>query len=121
MIEFLRVYTELVYQYNLFQYNLFISIWERRLDVDPMPNVDIYIRDHLMDAGRFTPSQSNLTVAFDDPLRNIDLSLNGIGLCLDLKASTPSGISEPKQNLLDRVPKLFEVLSFYSAIIFYSV
>ena len=41
---------------------------DRRLYVDFMPNVDIYIRDHLMDTGRFTPSQPNLDLAFEDPL-----------------------------------------------------
>jgi photosystem II stability/assembly factor-like uncharacterized protein len=67
------------------------GIWERRLDVDSMPNVDIYVRDHLMDTGRFIPSQSNLKVAFDDPLRNIDLDKTILywHMCPDIKVDAP--------------------------------
>jgi hypothetical protein len=45
------------------------GLWERKLDIVSMPNVDIYVRDHLMDAARVFPTPSPLTATFDDPLQ----------------------------------------------------
>ncbi|HEX8907524.1 MAG TPA: hypothetical protein VF771_21965, partial [Longimicrobiaceae bacterium] len=36
------------------------GLWERRLDVASMPNVDLFVRDDLMDTGRQKPSPSGL-------------------------------------------------------------
>lgn len=32
------------------------SVWERPIDVDVCPMVDLYVRDNILDTGRFTPS-----------------------------------------------------------------
>ncbi len=49
------------------------GMWE--LEVDRRSNkkeVDLYVRDHVMDTGRFTPSKSgSIQSSFEDPLRNI--------------------------------------------------
>ena len=39
---------------------------ERKLDSESMPDVNLFVRDHLMDTGRFAPS-SDITSAFEDP------------------------------------------------------
>jgi hypothetical protein len=70
-------------------------MWERRLDVTSMPNVDLFFRDHLMATGRQTPTLS-VIAAFEDPLQYVSL---GDQLwwwqCADIKVdalegSTPS-------------------------------
>jgi photosystem II stability/assembly factor-like uncharacterized protein len=67
------------------------GMWERRLDVSDLPAVDIFVRDHLMDTGRFTPSSTwpesvEMRSAFDEPLQDIKLgdSFNWT-MCPDIK------------------------------------
>ena len=48
------------------------GLWERKLDVMSMPDVDLYFRDHLMATGRSTPSSST-PAAFEDPLQYVAL------------------------------------------------
>jgi photosystem II stability/assembly factor-like uncharacterized protein len=49
------------------------GMWEVELDKRNNKNtVDLYVRDHIMDTGRFTPSLSGfIKSSFEDPLRNI--------------------------------------------------
>ncbi|TMA97249.1 MAG: hypothetical protein E6J74_05725 [Deltaproteobacteria bacterium] len=44
------------------------GMWERRLDVPSMPDVDLFFRDHLMATGRQTPTPA-VIAAFEDPLQ----------------------------------------------------
>jgi hypothetical protein len=83
------------------------GMWELELDKrDNKHDVDLYVRDHLMDTGRYTPSSSGgLTrSSFDDPLRNInyidtgehkgELKFDGYDyltwwMCADIKVDPP--------------------------------
>jgi hypothetical protein len=47
------------------------GLWERKLDVTSMPDVDLYFRDHLMATGR-SPTTEPLA-AFEDPLQHVAL------------------------------------------------
>jgi len=50
------------------------GLWERQLNAPPsVSDVNIFLRDNVMDAGRRTPSASNVTAAFNDPLRHVAL------------------------------------------------
>ena len=66
------------------------GMWELKLDVENMPDVDIFVRDHLMDTGRFTPSSNNAIAAFEDLLQNVKLgdSLSW-SMCADIKVDPP--------------------------------
>jgi photosystem II stability/assembly factor-like uncharacterized protein len=66
------------------------GIWEFKLDAQTMSDVDIFVRDHLMDTGRFTPSPDNMTAAFEDLLHNVKLgdSLSW-SMCADIKVDSP--------------------------------
>jgi photosystem II stability/assembly factor-like uncharacterized protein len=62
------------------------GIWERRLDVQTLPNVDIYIRHHLMDTGRFPSSSSAINTAFEDEFQNVALGEPlSWWMCADIK------------------------------------
>lgn len=50
------------------------GLWERRLDVTTMPNVDLFVRDHLMSTARIIPTPAPVTATFEDPLRQVALS-----------------------------------------------
>jgi hypothetical protein len=77
------------------------GIWERMLDVDRLPAVDIFVRDHVMDTGRFTPSVGldgtyAVPAAFDDRLQDEDpdksIRLGQLlwwGSCPDIKVDSP--------------------------------
>jgi photosystem II stability/assembly factor-like uncharacterized protein len=76
------------------------GMWERLLD-SPSHNVDIFIRDHLMDTGRYTPSKTwkqstDTRAAFDDPYQDIDINKSiRLGselhwdMCQDIKIDSP--------------------------------
>lgn len=49
------------------------GIWERRLDVPTMHDVDIFVRDNLVDTGRFAPSPSGVAAPFEDDRHHIQL------------------------------------------------
>ncbi len=62
------------------------GIWERRLDVQTLPEVDIYIRHHLMDIGRFASSSSVVNAAFEDEFQNISFGEPlSWWMCADIK------------------------------------
>ena len=69
------------------------GMWERKLDVLAMPNVDIFVRDHLMDTGRFSPSPEPVTATFEDPLQHVSLgdSLRH-WMCADIKVDALEGL-----------------------------
>jgi len=49
------------------------GMWERRLDVATMPNVDLYLRDHLMSTARIIPTPAPVMATFEDPLQHVTL------------------------------------------------
>jgi photosystem II stability/assembly factor-like uncharacterized protein len=66
------------------------GMWEIKLDEKTTPKVDLYVRDHLMDTGRFTPSSSGITAAFEDPLQNVKLEEKLFWwMCADIKIDPP--------------------------------
>ncbi|HXO22022.1 MAG TPA: hypothetical protein VOA87_19065 [Thermoanaerobaculia bacterium] len=66
------------------------GLWERRLDGAATPAVELFVRDHLMDSGRSSPSPDSVIAAFDDPLQGVALgeTLRWFG-CADLKVDLP--------------------------------
>ena len=66
------------------------GLWERLLDVNSMPEVDLYVRDNLMSTGRIVPTPP-LIAAFEDPLQYVSL---GDPLfwwqCADAKVDSPA-------------------------------
>src|SRR6266850_1122368 len=50
------------------------GLWERRIDLASMQNVDVYFRDHLMSTARIIPAPSPVSATFDDPLQHVNLS-----------------------------------------------
>ena len=78
------------------------GLWEVEIDKRTTRHaVDLYVRDHVMDTGRFIPSSSGSQRSpFQDPLRNItyndkaNLTFEGIDhlcwwMCADIKIDTP--------------------------------
>lgn len=72
------------------------GLWERKLDVPSVPDVDIYFRDHLMSTARIIPTPNYVPAAFEDPLQYVNLGdLLSHWMCADIKVdalegSTPS-------------------------------
>jgi photosystem II stability/assembly factor-like uncharacterized protein len=68
------------------------GLWERKLDVASMPDVDLFFRDHPMATGRQTPTPAPVTAAFEDPLQYVSL---GAQLwwwrCADIKVDALEG------------------------------
>jgi hypothetical protein len=52
------------------------GLWERRLDVLTMPNVDLYLRDNLMSTGRIIPTPAPIVAAFEDQLQHVSVGDN---------------------------------------------
>ncbi len=69
------------------------GLWERKLGASAMPNVDVYVRDNLVDTGRLAPSPSNFNAPFADPLQHVAL---GEPLywwhCADIKVDALEGV-----------------------------
>jgi hypothetical protein len=98
----MRLYTDNLYEDQKPKQLLRIAthgrgMWERRLDVDTMLDVDIFVRDHLMDTGRFTPSRTPINAAFDDQVQDEHPKSGGVKLdsklewymCADIKVDPP--------------------------------
>src|SRR5205823_6161342 len=49
------------------------GLWERKLDVASMPDVDIFLRDNLMESGYGASSSGGTSAGFDDPLQYVAL------------------------------------------------
>ncbi|MFL6664396.1 MAG: WD40/YVTN/BNR-like repeat-containing protein [Rhizobacter sp.] len=65
------------------------GLWELRTDVASQPTVDIFVRDHIMDAGR-PPSSAPVAAAWDDPTRTIALNDTCYWWhCADIKTDAP--------------------------------
>ena len=65
------------------------GMWERKLDTPTMLDTDIFVRDDLMETGRF-PSTHPVTAAFEDPLHYVSLNDQlGWWMCADVKIDSP--------------------------------
>jgi len=74
------------------------GIWERQLDIENYNDVNLFIRNNIMDSGRFNTIETNVSSAFSDSLQNEDggIKLNQTltwDMCPDIK------IDSPKENL----------------------
>jgi photosystem II stability/assembly factor-like uncharacterized protein len=67
------------------------GLWERKLDTISMPDVDLFVRHHLMDTARITPTPSPVSATFADPLQHV-----AVGdalwwfMCADVKIDAPA-------------------------------
>jgi photosystem II stability/assembly factor-like uncharacterized protein len=68
------------------------GMWERKLDVAAMPDVDLFFRDHLMDTGRWGPAPPSSVAGFEDPLQHVSLG-DGLAwyMCADIKVDALEG------------------------------
>jgi hypothetical protein len=67
------------------------GIWERRVDVASMPDVDIYVRHHMMDTGRGLAPEG-IPAAFKDIGQFVDLGdPQRHWMCVDLKVDALAG------------------------------
>jgi hypothetical protein len=67
------------------------GLWERKLDVTSMPEVDLFFRDHLMATGRQV-STSPVIAAFEDPLHYVSLGDQlSWWQCADIKVDALEG------------------------------
>lgn len=65
------------------------GLWELRTDLATQPTVDIFVRDHIMDAGR-SPSTAAVAAAWEDPTRYIALNDTCYWWhCADIKTDAP--------------------------------
>ena len=102
------------------------GMWERRLDGSNSPDIDLFIRDHIMDTGRYVPSKtwlesSDTRAAFEDLYQhsNIDDSIR-LGselhwyMCPDIKidSSTENGSFQMSIDDVDYVK--FETKLYHS-------
>jgi len=92
------------------------GLWERRLDVTSLPDVDLYVRDNLMSTGRIVPTPSPLIAAFEDPLQYVSV---GDQLwwwqCADAKVDSPAAITHNYQYPIAQVDYLiYETLLRHS-------
>lgn len=65
------------------------GLWELRTDLAAQPTVDLFVRDHIMDAGR-PPSSAPVAAAWEDPTRYIALNDTCYWWqCSDIKTDAP--------------------------------
>lgn len=87
------------------------GIWERKLDVPSVSNVDLFFRDHLMSTGRILPAPDWVPAAFEDPLQFVNLGdLLSHWMSADIKVDALEGASPSFQMPVSAVDYLaFEV------------
>jgi photosystem II stability/assembly factor-like uncharacterized protein len=74
------------------------GLWERKLDTASLPDVDLFVRHHLMDTARITPTPSPVSATYADPLQQV-----AVGdalwwwMCADVKVDAPSPITHTYQ------------------------
>jgi photosystem II stability/assembly factor-like uncharacterized protein len=62
------------------------GLWEKPLDVPSTPPIDIYVRDHVMETGRESPSPSDVVSVIQDPLRHVAMGDHlWWWMCADIK------------------------------------
>jgi hypothetical protein len=67
------------------------GLWERKLDVSTPPDVDLFLRDHIMDTARRLPTPSPVIATYDEPLQNVSLGDQlWWWMCADAKVDSPA-------------------------------
>jgi len=71
------------------------GIWELKLDEKRTAEIDLYVRDHLMDTGRSTSSSnqslSGITIPFEDILQHVKMGQKLVWyMCADIKIDSAS-------------------------------
>jgi photosystem II stability/assembly factor-like uncharacterized protein len=67
------------------------GLWQRNLDQAITPNVDIYVRDHMMDGARFLPTLSPVAATYDAPLQGVKIGDQlWWWMCADVKVDAPA-------------------------------
>jgi photosystem II stability/assembly factor-like uncharacterized protein len=67
------------------------GLWERKLDVQSLAKVDLYVRDNLMATGRIIPTPSPITATYTDPLQGVTVGDQlWWYMCADVKIDAPS-------------------------------
>jgi photosystem II stability/assembly factor-like uncharacterized protein len=68
------------------------GLFERRLDLPTTPNVELYLRDHVMAAGRITPTPAPVEAAYADPRQGVVLGApQWWWQCADVKIDSKEG------------------------------
>jgi photosystem II stability/assembly factor-like uncharacterized protein len=68
------------------------GLWERKLDVASMPDVDIFLRDNLMESGYSSAAPGGTVASFDDPLQQVALGDTLYWyMCADIKVDALEG------------------------------
>jgi photosystem II stability/assembly factor-like uncharacterized protein len=80
------------------------GMWERKLNAQTLPDIDLFVRDHPMDTGRTVPSPSNISAAYDDPFQHVSLgdSLSW-SMCADVKVDALEGFPPSYQMSIEDV------------------
>jgi photosystem II stability/assembly factor-like uncharacterized protein len=74
------------------------GLWERKLDALAMSDVDIYVRDHLMDTARVLPTPVPATATYDDPLQQVAVGSSlWWWMCADIKVDSPAATTHTFQ------------------------
>ena len=68
------------------------GLWERKLDAVAMPDVNVFVRDNLMESGRDAASATGTTAGFDDPLQHVVAGSTLYWfMCADIKVDALEG------------------------------
>lgn len=68
------------------------GLWEKFIDAVTTPAVDIYVRDHVMETARVSPTPNGVAATFDDPTRYVALGdLQYFWMCADIKVDALEG------------------------------
>jgi photosystem II stability/assembly factor-like uncharacterized protein len=68
------------------------GLWEKLIDAPSTPSVDTYVRNHVMDTARVSPTISGLPATFDDPTRYVALGdPQYFWMCADIKIDALEG------------------------------
>jgi len=74
------------------------GLWERKLDVASLPDVDVYLRDHPMSTARIVPTPSPVIATLEDPLQHVALGNNlWWWMCADVKVDAPAPVTHTYQ------------------------
>ena len=74
------------------------GLWERKLDVASLPNVDLYLRDHPMSTARIVPTPSPVVATLETPLQHVALGDNlWWWMCADVKVDAPDPVTHDYQ------------------------
>ncbi|HEX7310797.1 MAG TPA: hypothetical protein VF232_06415, partial [Gaiellaceae bacterium] len=74
------------------------GLWERKLDVASLPDVDLYLRDHRMSTARIVPTPSPVIATLEDPLQHVAEGDNlWWWMCADVKVDAPAPITHTYQ------------------------